>query len=251
MFQVLLRKEKAETKGRKSLSYGNSIEIMCSFPAFPAVIIFCSWAKSIPFVRVVKERGKYKNIQNLSSKFSAEQVRKVERCRKSMYPPAFPAFMVCLCWRMRAELLDVRDCDRSDPKHLFSRGWPSPVLTPVYTGWVLEYPFYLLIRCLKWQEERFSSWLSALLVVLYIFLVFLTEQKEVHIHDRKRLYKSLSTKYCCCIWTSLRGIDLSKLMGTCWFLYQSILDCFACKRLLKEVTKIWFILLTFPLYNAR
>lgn len=46
------------------------------------------------------------------------------------------------------------------------------LLTLAYTGWGLEHSFYLLIRCLKCQVDRFSSLLSALLVVFYIFLKF-------------------------------------------------------------------------------
>lgn len=42
------------------------------------------------------------------------------------------------------------------------------LLTLAYTGWGLEHSFYML----KCQVDRFSSLLSALLVVFYIFLKF-------------------------------------------------------------------------------
>lgn len=42
------------------------------------------------------------------------------------------------------------------------------LLTLACTGWGLEHSFYLLIRCLKCQVGRFSSLLSALLVVFYL-----------------------------------------------------------------------------------
>lgn len=85
-----------------------------------------------------------------------------------------------------------------------------------------------------------------------IFLCFLTEQRVVHIRGRRTLYKSFSTKYCCCIWKSLRGIDL-KLLGTCWFLYQSILclTLLFAKDFLKRWLKFDLFRLLFPFYNAR
>lgn len=83
-------------------------------------------------------------------------------------------------------------------QHLLS---DSPLSTSLH--WLgTGVPILLAHQVSEMTIEGFSSLLSALLVVLYIFPelffpCFLTEQRVVHIHDRKRLYKSVSTEYCC------------------------------------------------------
>lgn len=74
-------------------------------------------------MRVVRGRDKYKNVQNLVLKIFSRTERRRGVGRVSVCQLAL---RLCFAFaeEMRAELLDVRGCDSSDPKHLFSGEQP-------------------------------------------------------------------------------------------------------------------------------
>lgn len=101
-------------KQRVGVSFcGNINDLLCSFPSISCCHNLLQLGKSDPLYWGCKGNGKYKNTV---LKICVRAGREGERCRKSEQLPAFPAYMVCLCWGNRIRFVRYERLCQVGPK---------------------------------------------------------------------------------------------------------------------------------------